>query len=35
MGHESKGMILAIETEPGKHEVLTVNSSVKIGTRAK
>jgi methionyl-tRNA synthetase len=35
MGLESKGMILALETEPGKHEVLMVNSSVKTGTRAK
>lgn len=35
MGLESKGMILALETEPGKHEVLTVNSSLKIGIRAK
>ncbi len=35
MGHESKGMILALETEPGKHEVLMVNSNVKTGTRAK
>jgi methionyl-tRNA synthetase len=35
MGLESKGMILALETEPGKHEVLKVSSNVKIGTRAK
>ena len=35
MGHESKGMILALETDPGKHEVLMVNSNVKTGTRAK
>ena len=35
MGLESKGMILALETEPGKHEVLMVNSSIKPGTRAK
>ncbi len=35
MGLESKGMILAVETEPGKHEVLTVNSNVKTGIRAK
>lgn len=35
MGIESKGMILAIETEAGKHEVLTVNSNIKSGSRAK
>jgi methionyl-tRNA synthetase len=35
MGLESKGMILALEIEPGKHEVLAVNSNVKTGTRAK
>jgi methionyl-tRNA synthetase len=34
-GLESQGMLLALETEPGKHEVLAVNSNVKIGTRAK
>lgn len=35
MGQESKGMILAVETEPGKHEVLTVSPTVKLGTRVK
>lgn len=34
-GLESKGMILAIENEQGKHEVLTVNPNIKNGTRAK
>lgn len=34
-GLESKGMILAVETETGKHEVLTVNSKIKNGTRVK
>jgi methionyl-tRNA synthetase len=34
-GLESQGMILALETEPGKHEVLAVNSNVKVGTRVK
>ncbi len=35
MGLESKGMILALEIEPGKHEVLMVNPIVPRGTRAK
>jgi len=35
MGHESRGMILALEREPGVHEVLMVNSIIKSGTRAK
>jgi len=35
MGLESKGMILALETEPGKHEIITVNSKTKAGSRAK
>ena len=35
MGHESMGMILALEREPGIHEVLMVNSTIKSGTRAK
>ena len=35
MGHESMGMILALEREPGIHEVLMVNSIIKSGTRAK
>lgn len=34
-GLESKGMILAVENEQGKHEVLTVSSNIKNGTRAK
>jgi len=29
------GMILALEREPGIHEVLMVNSTIKSGTRAK
>ena len=35
MGHESKGMILAVETEPGGLQVLIVDNSVKNGTRVK
>jgi methionyl-tRNA synthetase len=35
MGHESKGMILAVEKENGELEVITVDSSVKNGTRVK
>jgi len=35
MGHESRGMILALERDPGVHEVLMVNSTIKSGTRAK
>jgi methionyl-tRNA synthetase len=33
MGEESKGMILAVENEPGNLEVLTVDNLVKSGTR--
>jgi methionyl-tRNA synthetase len=35
MGEESNGMILAVEKEPGGLQVLTVDSSVKNGTRVK
>ena len=35
MGEESNGMILAVEREDGKLEVLTVDKSVKNGTRVK
>ena len=35
MGLESKGMILAVEQADGSLQVLTVNDSVKNGTRAK
>lgn len=35
MGLESKGMILAVQDDSGKLNVLTVNSNVKNGTRAK
>lgn len=35
MGQESKGMILAVEQADGSLQVLTVNNSVKNGTRAK
>jgi len=33
MGEESKGMILAVDNEHGNLEVLTVDNSVKNGTR--
>ena len=33
MGEESKGMLLAVENENGKLEVLSVDNSVKSGTR--
>jgi methionyl-tRNA synthetase len=35
MGLESRGMILTIETEDGKHEILMVDSNIKNGTRVK
>ena len=35
MGLESKGMVLALEIEPGKHEVININSNVEAGLRAK
>lgn len=35
MGLESQGMVLALETEPGRHEVLTVSTAVKAGSRVK
>jgi methionyl-tRNA synthetase len=35
MGLESRGMILAVETENGGLQLLTVNNSVKSGTRVK
>jgi methionyl-tRNA synthetase len=35
MGLESNGMILAVQDESGKFNVLTVNPNVKNGTRAK
>ena len=35
MGFESQGMILAVETENGKLNILSVDDSVKSGTRAK
>lgn len=35
MGYESKGMILAVETENGDLEILSVGRDVKNGTRAK
>ena len=35
MGLESQGMVLAVEDETGKINILTVDKSVKNGTRAK
>ena len=35
MGMESQGMILAVENEDGKLNLLSVDNSVKSGTRAK
>ena len=35
MGLESQGMVLAVEDEDGKINVLSVENSVKNGTRAK
>jgi len=35
MGKESNGMILAVENESGGLQVLTVDNSVKNGTRVK
>jgi methionyl-tRNA synthetase len=35
MGLESKGMILAVETEEGELQVLNVSEKVKNGTRVK
>lgn len=35
MGEESRGMILAVEKDSGGLQVLTVDNSVKIGTRVK
>ena len=35
MGLESQGMVLAVENEEGKLQVLSVDNSVKIGTRVK
>jgi methionyl-tRNA synthetase len=35
MGLESKGMILAVETESGELQVVTVSNNVKNGTRVK
>lgn len=35
MGHESQGMILAVETTDGKLELLNVSENVNNGTRAK
>ncbi|NTW44692.1 MAG: 2,3-diphosphoglycerate-dependent phosphoglycerate mutase [Anaerolineaceae bacterium] len=35
MGQESKGMVLAVINEQGKHEILSVSSNVVNGTRAK
>lgn len=35
MGQESKGMVLAVEVEKDKHEVLMVSSNIKSGVRAK
>jgi methionyl-tRNA synthetase len=35
MGEESRGMILAVEKEPGSMQVLIVDNSVKNGTRVK
>jgi len=35
MGQESKGMVLAVEVEKDKHEVLMVRSNIKSGIRVK
>jgi methionyl-tRNA synthetase len=35
MGYESRGMVLAVETENGSLNLLTVNQDIKNGTRAK
>jgi tRNA-binding EMAP/Myf-like protein len=35
MGLESQGMVLAVEDESGKLKVLSVENSVKIGSRVK
>lgn len=35
MGYESRGMVLAVESEKGNLNLLTVNQDIKIGTRAK
>lgn len=35
MGYESRGMVLAVETENGNINLLTVNQDIKNGTRAK
>ena len=35
MGEESRGMILAVDKEPGGLQVLIVDNSVKNGTRVK
>jgi methionyl-tRNA synthetase len=35
MGFESRGMILAVENEDGKHEVIMVDSNIKNGTQVK
>jgi len=35
MGEESRGMILAVDKEPGGLQVLIVDGSVKVGTRVK
>jgi tRNA-binding EMAP/Myf-like protein len=35
MGLESQGMVLAVENESGKLNLLSVDKSVKNGTRAK
>lgn len=35
MGYESRGMVLAVETENGNLNLLTVNQNVQNGTRAK
>ena len=35
MGVESRGMILAVEKENGEMQVVTVDNSVKNGTRVK
>ena len=35
MGLESQGMVLAVENESGKLDLLAVDKSVKNGTRAK
>jgi tRNA-binding EMAP/Myf-like protein len=35
MGIESKGMVLAVETQDGRLNVLTANENVRNGTRVK